>query len=67
MIVYGAWADPIKRTMNDWQAALATCALTALMVVLAALRLRYSAWRAEKRKPTALAAAQLAPAAEGFR
>jgi hypothetical protein len=53
--------------MNDWQAALATCALTALMVVLAALRLRYSAWRAEKRKSTALAAAQLAPAAEGFR
>jgi hypothetical protein len=37
------------------------------MVVLAALRLRFAAWRAEKRKSTALAAAQLAPAAEGFR
>jgi len=57
MMVYGSWANPIKRTMNDWQAALATCALTALMVVLAALRLRFSAWRAGKLKPTAVAAA----------
>ncbi len=55
MIVYGKWATPFKRTMNPWQAALATAALTAAMVGLAALRLRFSAWRALRRKPAAVA------------
>ncbi len=59
MMVYGTWANPIKRTMNEWQAALATIALTALMVGLAALRLRLTAWRAERRRPAAI----LTPAA----
>jgi uncharacterized membrane protein len=59
MMVYGTWANPIKRTMNGWQAALATLAVTALMVGLAALRLRFTAWRADKRRSVAV----LTPAA----
>jgi len=50
MIVYGRWASPWKRTMNEWQAALATLALTGSMVLLAASKIRYTAWRAERRK-----------------
>jgi hypothetical protein len=63
MMVYGTWSNPVKRTMNDWQAALATLAVTALMVSLAAARLRWSAWRTDKRKSAASAAARLTPAA----
>ena len=61
MIVYGSWANSVKRTMNVWQAALATVALTGLMVALAALRLRWTAWRAGKRQ--AGANSRLTPAA----
>jgi uncharacterized membrane protein len=66
MMVYGSWANPVKRTMNDWQAALATLTVMALMVCLAALRLRWSAWRADKRNATAVSAPRLTPAAAGF-
>ena len=59
MMVYGSWANPIKRTMNEWQTALATLAVMALMVGLAALRLRFTDWRADRRKPGAM----LTPAA----
>jgi uncharacterized membrane protein len=66
MMVYGSWANPLKRALNEWQAALATLAVMAMMTVLAALRLRFSAWRAGKRKSAAVAAAQLTPAAAGL-
>ena len=62
MIVYGSWANPIKRAMNVWQAVFATLAVMALMVALAAARLRWTAWRTEKRQSAALAATRLTPA-----
>jgi uncharacterized membrane protein len=61
VIVYGSWANPLKRSMNEWQAGFATVALTVSMVGLALLRLRYSTWRGERRK--AASVAELTPAA----
>jgi peptidoglycan/LPS O-acetylase OafA/YrhL len=63
MIVYGSWANPVKRTLNVGQAVFATLAVMALMVGLAALRLRWTAWRTQKRQAAAVSAAQLTPAA----
>jgi len=50
VMVYGGLAKPIKRTMSIPQAALATAALTALMVLLSVLKLRWTAKKAERRK-----------------
>ena len=48
MLVYGALARPLKRTMNAWQAALATMFVAALMVALSAAWQRRKAVRAER-------------------
>lgn len=48
MLVYGSLAQPLKRSMNAWQAALATALVTAAMVGLSVAWLRWKAHRAER-------------------
>jgi uncharacterized membrane protein len=50
VMVYGAIAKPIKRSMSIPQAALATAALIALMVLLSVLKLRWTEKKAERRR-----------------
>ena len=50
MIVYGAIVQPIKRTLSIPLAALATAIVTAMMVLLTALWLRWKARRAARLK-----------------
>ncbi len=54
MLVYGIISAPVKRSMNAWQAALATALVTALMVWLSA---RWTSWKQQR------AAAHATPAA----
>jgi uncharacterized membrane protein len=48
VLVYGGLAKPIKRTMSIPQTALATAAVTALMLLLSVLKLKWTAKRAER-------------------
>jgi uncharacterized membrane protein len=48
MLVYGALVRPIKRKLDIPQVVLATLVVTALMVVLSVLWLRFKAWRAAR-------------------
>lgn len=50
VLVYGGLAKPIKRTMSVPQTAIATCAVTGLMLVLSILKLRWTARRAERQR-----------------
>lgn len=62
VLVYGAWAKPIKRTMSIPQTALATAALIALMVLLSVVKLRWTAKRAERRRAgTSVAGSRAVP------
>jgi uncharacterized membrane protein len=56
VLVYGAIAKPIKRTMTMPQAMAATLLLTASMVLLAEAKLRWAAWRKERMRVRAAAA-----------
>jgi uncharacterized membrane protein len=48
VLVYGALAKPIKRTMSIPQTTLATAAVIALMLLLSVLKLQWTARRAER-------------------
>lgn len=48
MLVYGGWVKPIKRKLDIPQVLLATVVVTALMVALSALWLKFKAWRAAR-------------------
>jgi uncharacterized membrane protein len=50
VLVYGALAKPIKRTMSVPMTALATAAMIALMVLLSVLKLKWTEKRAEKKR-----------------
>ena len=50
VMVYGGLAKPIKRSMSVPQAALATVALTGLMLLLSVLKLKWTAKKAERRR-----------------
>ncbi|HUK16117.1 MAG TPA: acyltransferase family protein [Bryobacteraceae bacterium] len=50
VMVYGALAKPIKRTLSIPQATFATAALIALMVLLSVLKLNWTAKRAAKKR-----------------
>jgi len=50
VMVYGALAKPVKRTMSIPQTALATAALVALMVLLSVMKLKWTAKRTERRR-----------------
>jgi len=60
MLVYGGLATPFKRTMQNWQAGLATAMVTASMIGLSAGWLRYKAVRAERWKSATKIAAGVA-------
>jgi len=49
MLVYGGLAKPLRRALNIPQAAAATIAVTAAMVALAAIKLRWMSRRAQKQ------------------
>ncbi len=49
MLVYGGLAKPLRRALNVPQAAAATVAVTAAMVALAAIKLRWMSRRAPKQ------------------
>jgi uncharacterized membrane protein len=52
MLVYGGWTRSLRRALNAPQAAAATVAVTAAMVALAAIKLWWTARRAQKlRQP----------------
>jgi uncharacterized membrane protein len=53
MLVYGGWVKPIKRKLDIPQAVLATLIVTALMVALSVLWLRWKARRAGRTPPGA--------------
>ncbi|MBZ5580008.1 MAG: DUF1624 domain-containing protein [Acidobacteriia bacterium] len=58
MLVYGTLTNPLRRALTISQAALATMAVIALMVVLAEARLRWSAKKGERwRAATTVAGA----------
>lgn len=50
VLVYGALAKPIKRTMSIPQATAITAALIALMVLLSIMKLKWAATRAERKR-----------------
>lgn len=50
VLVYGALAKPIKRTMSVPQAVLATVALTGTMLLLSVAKLKWTAKKAERRR-----------------
>jgi peptidoglycan/LPS O-acetylase OafA/YrhL len=60
VIVYGSLAKPIKRTMSIPQAALTTLLLTATMVGLSVVWLRWKGWRAARWKTKAAVVAEAA-------
>ena len=62
VMVYGALAKPIKRTLSIPQAIFATAALIALMVLLSVLKLNWTAKRAaRKRAETSVAGSRQVP------
>jgi uncharacterized membrane protein len=62
VLVYGALAKPIKRTMSVPQAALATAALTAMMLLLSMAKLHWTAKKAERlRGGTSVAGTRAVP------
>jgi len=50
MLVYGGWVKPIKRKLNIPEAVLAVIVVTALMVALSVVWLKFKARRAERRR-----------------
>jgi uncharacterized membrane protein len=60
VMVYGALAKPIKRTMSIPQAAAATAALTVAMVLLSVLKLHWTQKKAERRRAGTSVAGQRA-------
>ena len=50
MLVYGSLVSPLKRNLSIPQTALATLLVTALMVAMSAVWLRWKARRAERWK-----------------
>ena len=62
VLVYGALAKPIKRTMSIPQTTLATAAVIALMLALSVLKLKWTARRTERvRAADAVAVSQPVP------